>query len=121
MLLLSTILFLTGIYFKRNLYTSSTFVSLSVLLLFLKYIVKINWLGKLVMIYPVLLIPFFIVNGILTGTGIAQPVVWYNNAEILRIRLFTIPLEDVFYGFELILLNVFFYEYFKSKFIKILI
>ena len=64
-------------------------------------------------IYLFLLIPFFIVNGILTGTGLEAPIVWYNNQENLGVRLLTIPIEDAFYGFELILLNVFFYEKWK--------
>jgi lycopene cyclase domain-containing protein len=89
---------------------------LAISLLVLKYFVKSRWLAKLIGIYPVLLIPFFIVNSILTGSGLEQPVVWYNNAENLGIRLFTIPVEDIFYGFELILLNIFLYEYFKNKF-----
>ena len=111
----SGILLITGIYFSSKLYTASIFISLSLLLVYLKYIAKINWLPKLVMIYPLLLIPFFIVNGILTGSGLEEPVVWYNNDENLGIRLFTIPIEDIFYGFELILLNVFVYEHFKIK------
>jgi lycopene cyclase domain-containing protein len=65
-------------------------------------------------IYLFLLIPFFIVNGILTGTGLEAPIVWYNNQENLGVRLLTIPIEDTFYGFELIVLNVFFYEKWKA-------
>ena len=113
---LSLLLLFIGFYFHSKLYSSSTFISLGILLLVLKYFAKINWLAKLVIIYPVLLIPFFIVNGILTGSGLEQPVIWYNNSENLGIRLFTIPVEDIFYGFELILLNIYFYEYFKNKF-----
>lgn len=111
----SFLLLVVGLYYHSKLYTSTTFVSLGILLLLLKYVAKIKWLGKLVIIYAVLLIPFFIVNGILTGSWVEEPIVWYNNSENLAIRLFTIPVEDVFYGFELIVLNVFFYELFKER------
>jgi lycopene cyclase domain-containing protein len=112
---LCAILLLTGILHVHQLYTSVTFISLSVFLLFLQFYLKVDWLGKLLNVYPVLLIPFFIVNGILTGTGLAQPVVWYNDAHNLGIRLLTIPMEDVFYGFELITLNLLFYKYIQRK------
>lgn len=114
-LLLSIFLLITGIRFYNHLYTSTTFISLATLLLLLKFGVKVNWLGKLLSIYPILLVPFFIVNGILTGTGLENPVVWYNNDENLNFRLLTIPVEDIFYGFELIVLNIFFFEYLKLK------
>jgi len=117
-LCLSVLLIFTGLYFHSKLYTVSTFISLGILILLLNYVAPINWLGKFATIYLVLLFPFFIVNGILTGSGLEQPVVWYNNAENLGIRLFTIPVEDIFYGFELLLLNVFFYEFFKNKIYK---
>jgi lycopene cyclase domain-containing protein len=44
------------------------------------------------------LVPFFIVNYILT----ALPVVEYNPQAILGIKIFTIPLEDIFYSFTMI-------------------
>lgn len=113
-LLLAFLLLITGLYNVTKWYTSSTFISLSILLIVLRFVFKVNWLPKFITIYPVLLIPFFIVNGILTGSGLQEPVVWYNNAENLGFRLFTIPFEDIFYGFELILLNIFFYEHFKN-------
>jgi lycopene cyclase domain-containing protein len=117
-LCLSVLLISTGMYFHSKLYTVSTFISLGILLLLLNYFAHINWLGKFATIYLVILFPFFIVNGILTGSGLEEPVVWYNNAENLGLRLFTIPVEDIFYGFELLLLNVFFYEFFKNKIFK---
>ena len=60
--------------------------------------------------YLLMLIPFLIVNGILTGTGIENEVVWYSNNENLGIRLLTIPVEDFFYGMFLIGMNIILYE-----------
>ena len=61
--------------------------------------------------YAVILIPFLIVNGILTGTGIEEQIVWYNDAENLGLRIGTIPVEDTFYGLLLILGVVTIYEF----------
>ena len=108
-------LFIIGIIFREKAYTSSTFISTAIVLFFLKFYAKVNWLGAFFSIYPVLLVPFFIVNGILTGTGLESPVVWYNNNENLGIRLGTIPVEDIFYGLELMLLNYFFYNRNKNS------
>jgi lycopene cyclase domain-containing protein len=115
---LASVLFFFGVYFHSNYYTSYTFISLSILLLILHYLLHVNWLSKALSVYAVLLIPFCIVNGILTGFGLEDPVVWYNSNEIIGIRLITIPIEDVFYGLELFLLNIYFYTIIKDRLIK---
>lgn len=53
--------------------------------------------------YLVILIPFFIVNGFLTGSWLDEPVVWYNDVENMGIRLGTIPLEDTIYNLGMLL------------------
>jgi lycopene cyclase domain-containing protein len=113
-LTLSSVLLIIGMVFWQKDYTSIVFISTSVLLLIIKFYFKVDWLPQLFSIYPVLLIPFFIVNGILTGTGLEHPVVIYNNSENMGIRLLTIPVEDTVYGFELILLNLFMYHIFLN-------
>jgi lycopene cyclase domain-containing protein len=60
-------------------------------------------------------IPFLIVNGILTGTGLDNPVVWYNPNHIIGLRIHTIPFEDTFYGMSMLLLSLALYEFFLSR------
>lgn len=111
----SILLLITGLIFLDKLYTSVTLISTAFVCLSLKFIFHINWFGKAVSVYAILLIPFLIVNGILTGSGLEESVVSYNNADILNIRLFTIPIEDVFYGFEMFILNLFIYVKLSKK------
>lgn len=59
----------------------------------------------------VCLIPFFIVNGILT----ALPVVWYDNDFNLGTRMGTIPVEDAVYLFGLLLPTIIIYSKLKTK------
>ena len=85
----------------NQLYTFYTFLFLALLLLVLT-LKSINWLSSFYITYLVLLIPFTIVNGILTGTGIESEIVWYNPDHNFNIRMLSIPIEDIFYGLSLI-------------------
>ena len=64
--------------------------------------------------FGVILVPFLIVNGILTGSFIEGEVVWYNNTENLGVRIFTIPIEDFAYAFSMILYNLLLIEQLKK-------
>ena len=109
--ILFIVLMLAALIYGARLYTSITFISTAFVCVFLKFIFRVTWFGKAITVYAILLIPFIIVNGILTGSGLPHPVVIYNRTEIMNIRLFTIPLEDVFYGLELFLLNLAIYKW----------
>ncbi|WPU95212.1 lycopene cyclase domain-containing protein [Mucilaginibacter sabulilitoris] len=97
-------------YFDR-IYTVVTLGLLLVLMLILQYGFKVNWLNRYYLAYLVALIPFYIVNGILTSV----PVVMYNNSQNMGKRVGTIPVEDHFYLMALLLMNIGFFEYFKAK------
>jgi hypothetical protein len=62
----------------------------------------------------VALIPFLIVNGVLTGATTPEPVVWYSELHIMGPRIITIPVEDLFYNYDLLLPIIWLYEKFKS-------
>ena len=94
-------------------YTFINFTLASIILISVR-LTKIDLLKRFYLTFLVMLIPFFIVNGILTGSFIENEVVWYNNAENLNIRLFTIPIEDSVYAFSLILINLFIISLKKS-------
>ncbi|MED5256365.1 MAG: lycopene cyclase domain-containing protein, partial [Candidatus Neomarinimicrobiota bacterium] len=64
--------------------------------------------------YIFILIPFFIINGILTGSFILDEIVWYNDNYNLGIRIGTIPFEDIFYGFSLLFLPLYINQELKS-------
>ncbi|QRR00970.1 lycopene cyclase domain-containing protein [Dyadobacter sandarakinus] len=98
------------VVFRDRWYTLYALAGLFVFLGFLHFVYKCRWLSLFYFSHMFLLVPFFIVNGILTGTGLDEPVVWYNNAENVGVRLFTIPVEDVFYGMFMLLMNAFIFE-----------
>jgi len=104
-----------AIIFYDRWYTLTTFLFLGLFVSYLHYIVKPQWLSRFYLAYFVCIIPFFIVNGILTGSFIEGEVVWYNNMQNLGLRMGTIPLEDIFYGLLLVLMNTFFYEKFSNS------
>lgn len=109
-----TIAFIIGLLSLDKVYTATAFILLAALLALAKFVIKVRWLAKFYIIYGVLLFPFLIVNGLLTGTGLDSPVVWYNNNEIFGLRILTIPVEDVFYGMDLILMNLLIYLHLKK-------
>lgn len=107
---LITILSLLAIFNHQKAYTFTTFILLSSLLLYIELKAKTDYMRRFYFSYIFILIPFFIVNGILTGSGIEEEVVWYNNSENLGIRMLTIPIEDTFYGMLMILMSVVIYN-----------
>lgn len=110
--LISLLFIMTVVYYDK-LYTTATFFSLAFILFLLQFVIKVKWMGRFYFSYLILLIPFVIINGILTGTGISNPVVFYDNTQNIGLRILTIPVEDIFYGMLLIILNVWLYESFK--------
>ncbi|MBA3680085.1 MAG: lycopene cyclase domain-containing protein [Bacteroidetes bacterium] len=113
--ILVAILVFVGFFSLSKLYTSVTFILLAILIVYLAFVKKKEWLSNFYLMFLIILLPFFIVNGILTGTGLSEPVVWYNNSENLGFRILTIPIEDIFYGMLLLLLNTFLFESFRKK------
>lgn len=114
-LILAGFLLIVGLMNTDRLYTSVTFISTGSFLLFQKFVVKSLYMGRFYVMYLITLIPFFIVNGLLTGSWIPQEVVYYDNSQNLGIRLGTIPVEDMVYGLLMLLMNVTWFEFLKKR------
>ena len=93
--------------FHDRYYTAVTFTLLAMFLT-LNLVVFRSWfLGRFFMTYLISLIPFGIVNGLLTS----MPVLIYNNLENCGLRIGTIPFEDFFYSMLMLLMNITVYEH----------
>lgn len=103
-------LFVTAILTSHLNYTFVAFtLAAAILLLIAKWKIISVQLSNFFKGYLVSLIPFFVVNGILTK----MPVVLYNNSENLSFRIYTIPVEDMVYLLSLLFINFALYEIFK--------
>jgi lycopene cyclase domain-containing protein len=103
-------LMVTAFIFIHQLYTFIAFLFTGILLLIHALILKSEYLSNFFIAYAISLIPFMIVNGLLTSL----PVVWYNDSENFGIRIYTIPIEDTIYSLLLLLGNVTVYEKLKK-------
>ena len=107
---------LDRILYNSNFYTLVCFVSCAFLLILETYFIKIINYKYFYTTFILIMIPFVIVNGALTGM-FDQMVVWYNSDHIIGLRLITIPIEDSIYALQLILFNLITYKFFvKNKF-----
>lgn len=111
LIILSSILLIT---FYDRLYSLINFSTLIIVLLYTLFNKTSLNMGKFYIAFLVSLLPFYVVNGILTSV----PIVMYNDLENMGFRVGTIPFEDHFYSLSLILMNILFFEYFRNRKLK---
>lgn len=93
-------------------YTSVTFMLLAILHLVHLRFFDTRYLGRFYLAYIVHLVPFLLVNGVLTYL----PIVWYNNDYNLGLRIVSIPIEDSMYSMLMLLLTISIYEGLRQRF-----
>ncbi len=100
-----------GLINNERMYTTVTFILLGLFLLLIVFAFDTKYLGRFFLTYLVSIIPFAVVNGVLTG----MPILIYNDNENLAFRIGTIPVEDFFYSMLMLLINITIYEHLLRK------
>jgi lycopene cyclase domain-containing protein len=107
--------FVLSVIYVDRLYTFTTFSLLCLILNWHLLINKSEYLGQFYLAFIIIQIPFFFINGALTGLFTGEPVVWYNDAENMGLRILTIPLDDVGYNMLMLLIVITVLENFKQR------
>lgn len=103
------ILLILIVFNSNKAYTLINFI-ITIALLSYGLIYYTQLLQQFYITFIIILIPFFLVNGILTGAITPDPIVWYNNNHNLGIRICTIPIEDIAYAFSMLFGNLLIFE-----------
>ncbi|WP_034261756.1 lycopene cyclase domain-containing protein [Altibacter lentus] len=112
--LLQSVLIVSLWYFYDRWYTLINFCY-TILILGLVFNYQKEVLSTFLPTFLVILLPFFLVNGVLTGSWIEDPVVWYDNTENIGLRIGTIPVEDSVYALGMLLTVLGWMEWKKVK------
>jgi lycopene cyclase domain-containing protein len=115
LLILGIFILIVGVLNFDKTYTFVNFVGAAIIIFIALWIYRGKSLGYFVMSFLIALVPFLLVNGVLTGTGIEDQIVWYNSNDILNIRILTIPIEDTMYCLFMLLLTFLVYERVKKE------
>ena len=117
-IILIAILSIVVVYNFDKIYTTFNYIIL-IIAIILAFFDKTQILNRFYITFLFILVPFLITDSIITGSFTSEPIVWYNDAANLGIRIFTIPIEDMGYAFSLLFLNLLlmskFQVIFKSK------
>lgn len=99
-------------FYRQKLYTFFNFFLLSV---YFGYTVLRNRFKqhytKFYLTWFIALIPFFIIQLL----ALTLPVIEYNYEHIIGVRILSIPVENFFYFFLLLIMNLTIYEYMKKQ------
>jgi lycopene cyclase domain-containing protein len=112
-LALAGIFVVAAMLFTGKTYTFTVFLSVAIALAGAAWLMPDTltsrnfWLAMLITY-----LPFIVANGILTS----WPVVLYDDVQNLGIRIGTIPLEDFFFSFSMLLLALVGFDYLQTQF-----
>lgn len=112
---LFSVFLIVGIWYADHLYTGIAFLFAAGMTLFhVKYFSSVERI-RFYRAWLICLIPFFLINGSLTGGFTLEPVVLYSSTEFIGIRLYTVPLDDAIYLYSYLMWLIILFNYFRKK------
>jgi len=128
LIVLSVIMICIALMHASQWYTFSAHLLCGIFLLLHHFVLRSKYIGWFMLTYIIILLPFIISNGILTGVRfweypvlnthvemIQEKIVWYDNTHNLGLRIFSMPVDDLAYGLLMLLLTTTIYEWRLSK------
>jgi lycopene cyclase domain-containing protein len=91
---------------------------LLILLLIAANLDKMKIINSYLLSFPIMMIPFLIVNSTLSGTFTDGALIWYKPSTITGIHILTVPVEDFGYAFCLVLVPLILNEKLRLRFEK---
>ena len=107
-----------GLLHMDKMYTMLTALITTISLIYFHFIARTLWISRASFVFMILMLGFLPVNGVLTGSGLENPIVNYNSEEFMGTRILTIPIEDAVYGYTQFLWVLFFFKYFSKADIR---
>ncbi len=104
-----------GIWKFWHMYTATTFILTGGFLLYHYLFEDGSYRSRFYFAYLVVWIPFFLVNGVLTGGYTNEPIVIYNPEEYFGLRITSIPIDDAVYNFLMLFWIITLFEKLRKR------
>jgi hypothetical protein len=92
-------------------YTLSTFVTLAIVLFLIEYVGVLRFMYRAYRAFLVLLLPFYLVYGILFWNGILS----VNETQLTGMFVAKVPIETHFLALSMLLVSVYSFEFLMRK------
>lgn len=104
-----------AVFFSHKIFGFFVFALLASLLIIAKVIARVKWLSKFYMTCLYSFFPLLVIDNLLIGSLSGKPIIIFNNLAIIGIRIYSVPVEMIFYNMVLILVNLLLYAHFTQK------
>ncbi len=101
-------------FYIDQIYTALTFTAGAFFCIIMLFDMRSQFVTSFLITWLISLIPFLMVNGILTGAITEEPIVAYSPDAIIGIRIGSIPIEDAIYLWSYLFIILWGFDFYKK-------